>query len=582
MAKWDLGAFTLATFRHRLAHVEALPQLAVLGLLCGALTGIVMLAFRGLIELPLSLFLPDANSENFEQLRVGARFLLPVLGGLGVGFALTRLPVEYRSVGVVHVMERLSRHQGHLPLRNALVQFFAGALVLICGHSCGREGPAIHLGAASSSLLGQRLELPNNSMRTLVGCGSAAAIAASFNTPIAGVIFAMEVVMMEYSLTSFIPVILASVTATLLTLPVYGSAPAFSFPGLAMKSLLEIPLVVSLGLVAGLAAAMFVKLTHYVTTLPLGTPWQRMGVAGVLTGTVAMLVPQVMGIGYDTVNGALLGEIALTTLILITVAKLVLSACSIGLGVPAGLIGPSLVIGATLGGTIGNLGALASPDLGNAGAYVLLGMGAMMGATLQAPLAALMAVLELTADPAIILPAMLAIVVAAMTASEIFGTRSVFLTALEARGYRYQLDPLTLALQKVGVSGVMERSFARLDANTSIANARTAMSEEPRWIVIARDGAPAAVLNAADLAREVEAQAEAGADGAEIDLLEIPGIRMDVALIDHRATLQEARERIEQTGVEALCITRTTAPMIASVAGILTRQDIDDYYRFSH
>ncbi|MEE9255031.1 MAG: chloride channel protein, partial [Pseudomonadales bacterium] len=472
---------------------------------------------------------------------------------------------------------------GHLPARNALVQFFGGALALISGHSSGREGPAIHLGAASSSLLGQALELPNNSIRTLVGCGTAAAIAASFNAPIAGVIFAMEVVMMEYSLTSFIPVMLASVTATLLTLPVYGVEPAFSVPELAMKSLWEIPLVVLLGLIAGLAAALFIKIMRYVAGLPLGSPRQRIAIAGVLTGTTAIIVPQVMGIGYDTVNAALLGEIGLAALLLIMASKLVVSACSVGLGVPAGVIGPTLVIGATLGAALDHLGAVVIPNVANdLGVYALLGMGAMMGATLQAPLAALMAVMELTANPAIILPAMLAIVVATMTASELFKSRSIFITALEARGLHYLVDPLTLALRKVGVSGIMERALARLEALTSFEDARDALQEDPRWIVIARDNVPTAVLNAADLARHVDALGESGGNGDDIDLLEIPGLRMDVALMDQRATLQQARERVEQTGVEALCITRTSAPMIVTVVGVLTAQDIDDYYRFSH
>ncbi len=583
MAKWDFDAFTLATFRQRLAHVDALPQLAILGVLCGALTGIVMLGFRGAIEVPLSFVLPGGDSENFEDLPVFARFALPVVGGLAIGFVLTRLSAENRSVGVTHVMERLSRHQGHLPLRNALLQFFGGALVLLSGHSSGREGPAIHLGAASSSLLGQALELPNNSIRTLVGCGTAAAIAASFNTPVAGVIFAMEVVMMEYSPASFIPVILAAVTATLLTHLVYGAEPAFNVPELALNSLWEIPFVALLGLAAGLLAAIFIRLARSVADYPLGSPWQRVALAGVLTGTTAIIVPQVMGIGYDTVNAALLGEIGIAAVILIMASKLLVSACSVGLGVPAGLIGPTLVIGATLGAALGYLVAWVFPDYANnTGFYVLLGMGAMMGATLQAPLAALMAILELSANPGIILPAMLAIVVAAMTASEVFKSRSIFLTTLEARGFRYLTDPLTLALRKVGVSGIMERSLARLAAVTSVEAARTVMQDDPRWIVITRDNLPTAVLNAADLSRQLEILGESGGNADAIDLLEIPGLRMDVALVDQRATLQEARERVEQTGMEALCITRTSAPMIVSVVGVLTRQDIDDYYQFSH
>ncbi|MEJ2130926.1 MAG: chloride channel protein [Gammaproteobacteria bacterium] len=583
MPKWDLDAFTLARFRQRLAHVDALPQLALLGVFCGALTGIVMLAFRGAIELPLSFVLPGNDSENFEDLPMIVRFLLPVLGGLAIGFVVTRLRADTQSVGVVHVMERLSRHQGHLPLRNALLQFFGGALALICGHSSGREGPAIHLGAASSSLLGQALELPNNSIRTLVGCGTAAAIAASFNTPIAGVIFAMEVVMMEYSIASFIPVILTAVTATLLTRMVYGAAPAFSVPELGLHSLWEIPFVTLLGLVAGTLGALFVRLTRYAAELPIAAPWQRITLAGVLTGTVALVVPQVMGIGYDTVNAALLGEIGLATLVLIMASKLVVTACSVGLGVPAGLIGPTLVIGAALGGSLWYAGVFFSPDhANNPGFYVLLGMGAMMGGALQAPLAALMAILELTANPGIILPAMLAIVVvAAMTASELLATRSVFIMMLEARGLRYRADPLTLALQKVGVSVIMERRVARLDADVTAEAAQLALKDDPRWIVITRDNAPTAVLNAADLARELdELEHSPEADG-EIQLLEIPGLRMDVVSVDQRATLQEAREQVDESGVEAVCITRMSAPGIVIVVGVLTRQDIDDYYRFS-
>jgi len=130
-------------------------------------------------------------------------------------------------------MERLSRHQGHLPIRNAIVQFFGGILALISGQSGGREDPAIHLGAASSSLLGQAFSLPNNSIRTLVACGTAAAIAGSFNTPIAGVIFAMEVVMMEFTIGSFIPVIIAAVASTLLAHYVIGNEPAFTVAPLA-------------------------------------------------------------------------------------------------------------------------------------------------------------------------------------------------------------------------------------------------------------------------------------------------------------------------------------------------------------
>ncbi|HCW88494.1 MAG TPA: chloride channel protein, partial [Marinobacter sp.] len=176
--------------------MDALPQLAVLGLLSGLVTGAVILLFRLAIEWPLEQFLPGRESEAFEQLDWITRGLLPLSGALALGLLLQRLALQDRKVGVVHVMERLNYHQGYLTVRSALVQFFSGVITVITGQSAGREGPAVHLGAAFSSLMGQWMRLPNNSIRTLVACGCAAAISASFNTPISGVIFAMEVVMM--------------------------------------------------------------------------------------------------------------------------------------------------------------------------------------------------------------------------------------------------------------------------------------------------------------------------------------------------------------------------------------------------
>ncbi|MFV2090866.1 MAG: chloride channel protein, partial [Pseudomonadales bacterium] len=185
-------------FQRQLANVDALPQLSILAIGAGLLTGIVILVFRVAVDYILGHWLLPEGSESFEALGYARRFLLPIIGAGILAVTLSRLATADRHVGVVHVMERLSRHQGHLPVKNALVQFFGGILALVSGQSGGREGPAIHLGAASSSLLGQAFNLPNNSVRTLVACGAAAAIAGSFNTPIAGVIFAMEVVMMEY------------------------------------------------------------------------------------------------------------------------------------------------------------------------------------------------------------------------------------------------------------------------------------------------------------------------------------------------------------------------------------------------
>ncbi|HAK52110.1 MAG TPA: hypothetical protein DCM54_09450 [Gammaproteobacteria bacterium] len=201
--KLNLPRVSIKTFRRRLTSVDSTPQLAILGICSGLVTGIVIVIFRKMVETPLEYLL--GNSENFEGMDWPLYFLLPFGGAILIAVLMAFIKPDYRPVGVTHVLQRLGRYQGHLPAGNLLTQLFAGTLGLATGQSGGREGPAIHLGAAGSSLLGQYLNLPNNSIRILVGCGAAAAISGSFNTPIAGVIFSMEVIIMDIPLPVFFP-----------------------------------------------------------------------------------------------------------------------------------------------------------------------------------------------------------------------------------------------------------------------------------------------------------------------------------------------------------------------------------------
>ena len=550
----------------------------------------VILVFRVSVEFILGSWLLPGDSESFEQLSHFERLAFPVIGAVLLGATLSWLSAKHRRVGVVHVMERLSRYQGRLPGRNALVQFFGGIIALASGFSGGREGPAIHLGAASSSLLGQAFELPNNSIRTLVACGTAAAIAGSFNTPLAGVIFAMEVVMMEYAIASFIPVIISAVTATLLTQHFIGNEAAFLIAPVQMNSLLEIPFILLAGIIIGCVAAAFNVSVQLFARLAHWPFWLKALFAGAITGLAAITVPEVMGVGYDTVNGAMLGQISLTTLLAIIVFKTVASAASVGLGMPVGLIGPTFVIGAAIGGAMGIVGEMLQPGEAAAiGLYVMLGMAAMMAAVLQAPLAALMAVLELTANPHVILPAMLIVVVATLIANVVFGQKSVFLSTLETLGLQYPPDPVTAHLQRAGVGAIMNRDVVRVSNQCTIAEAEQAIAQSPRWLAIEdAPGEISSILNAADLQARLSIENEnpdSGAHQAEataaserrLDLFGIPGQRMDTADIDYRATIQEAQEVLNDSGVEALCVRRTSAPLIRSVLGVITQSDIDNY-----
>ncbi len=576
----------IPVFRRKLSGVDALPQLAVLGLLSGIVTGGVILLFRLAIEWPLEHFLPGQGSESFEELDLLTRGLLPLAGALGLGLFLHKLGLHDRKVGIVHIMERLNYHQGYISFRSAMVQFVSGVTTVITGQSAGREGPAVHLGAAFSSLLGQWMRLPNNSIRTLVACGCAAAISASFNTPISGVIFAMEVVMMEYTIAGFTPIILAAVSAAIVTQAVYGTEPAFSVPALTMNSLLEIPWILAIAVIIGIAAAGFIQLVDSMGRYHHRPVLLRIAVAGLLMVPFALVIPETMGIGYDTVSETIHGELGFWLLIGAGSAKLIITGLSIGLGMPSGVIGPTIFMGATLGGAMGLIGAQMFPDIASSvGFYAMLGMGAMMGAVLQAPLAALMALMELTRNPNIILPGMLMITTASLVTSEAFGKKSLFLTILKSQGLSYQNSPVIQALRRVSVGAIMERNILRTERALTLEEAKKALKSEPKWLLVEGSNGPTALLPAVDLARFLEdTEKQAAEEGTElpesIDLMEIPANRRDVAPVQYQATLEEALQQFDSTQAEALYVQRHVAPMIQRVYGVVLQTDIESYYQY--
>ncbi|MEZ0151684.1 MAG: chloride channel protein [Candidatus Reddybacter sp.] len=574
--QWHPDTF-FTRFRHRLAHVDALPQLALLGLVSGIVTGLIAVAFRLAIEWPLEFFLPAQQSEGFESLPLEARLLLPLAGTMLLILVIRKRSKAGRQCGVGHVIERYQQHQAHLPASNAIAQFVAGTIAAVSGHSVGREGPAVHLGATCSSLLGQKLGLPNNSLRIMVGCGVAAAIAASFNTPLAGVIFAMEVVLMEYTVTGFIPIILASVSGALVSRVCFGDAPAFSIPALTMGSLLELPFLIFCGIIVGLASSVVLKLHKYIQDLKTLSLTTRLFAAGVLTSIAAAFVPQVMGVGYDTVEAAMLGDLSLTLLLTIAVTKLLLSTVTIALGVPGGSIGPALVIGACLGGAIGIIGTSLSPEnSASSGFYATIGMGAMMAGVLNAPLAALMALLELTYNSAILLPAMLVIVIATITARLTSRLPGLFLVGRNPESFT---SPVFQSLSRAGVTSLMTRNFIAHSPRLTLDQAEVLLNQHPEWIVIEEGSDERAILRPSDLAHHMQAMEATGRKHEAIDLLEIPGERWRLHPIHPRSTLQEALMLIREENGFAVHVTQPHTAISSPVAGIITRDQIDNYYQ---
>lgn len=594
----------LDPLRLRLASPDALTPMAILGLFAGIVASALVTLFRFTLESLQIYFLGLPSPDNYSALPIEWRFWLPTLGGIILGVAFMLIPQAARAVGVGFVIIRFHRSQADLPWPNAIVQFFSAVWGLLVGLSNGREGPGVHLGATAGSLLGQRLDLPQNSVRTLVGCGAAAAIAASFNTPLAAVILVLELIVRQYTLATFIPIILASSAGALFSTLFFGDNPAFNIQLYHSLALWEIPVLVLLGLVIGAFAAAYTHIAevsiHRTWKWPV---WLRFGLIGIITGLVGMYLPQIMSISYDSVGLAAGAKFTLLLLLFLIVAKLLLSALTLGFGLPLGSIGPTLVIGGFTGSAFGTvLLSFTQIPISDVAYYTVLGMGAMMGATLQAPLAALTAVIELTGDTGTIMPAMVTIIIASLTSRTLFGKDGIYDAVLFANSQQLRLLSLWHNANDIAISSIINRNFTETTAQCSVSDLQKLKTATPEWLVVRDDHRqPIGVISGYELDRfvttltnhnppeetaseDVKPPETPGADthydekkpaerivDLTTELTMFPAKAVDIGL-----TLIEARELMRANKVDVLIGQRTTVPPFKRTFGVLTRSSLEE------
>lgn len=476
-----------------------LLPLVLLGCVIGVLAGVVMASFIGLLNLVLG-WLNGRSLEDFESLSVAWRFGLPIFGSLLLILLYRITPASAQTVGLAYVLERLQFGRGRLPLANTLFQFVAALISLATGHSVGREGPAVQMGAGLASWLGQITHRPPSQLRLLVGCGTAAAISAAFNTPLAGVLFAMEVVLMEYSILGFAPIIASAVSASAFTNIFLGPHAVLRPANLSLAGYGDMPSLLLTGLWLGLVAVLF----HYLVRLFLGfsikSRAMKLLLAGLIAGSLAIWVPEILGSGYDTINLALSDQLPLQLLLLILGAKLLSTAGAIGLGVPGGQIAPLLMLGVCAGGVAGAI----LPGESEPGLYALLGMAAMMGAVLHAPLAAIAAVLELSLSAEAMFPAMTVVLTANLVCQHVFRQPSLILTLLKKQGRLLHTDPLRTALAQRYLSELASFRFVELEPN-SAASIELALAKPQPWVLV-RDGEYCYLLKQAQLRHAYQQQ----------------------------------------------------------------------------
>lgn len=452
------------------ATLAFLRRLRGRGPLIGAVAGVVVgLAVGGAVVA----WREGIDAIQFVALGTGAEILSPDLalqpwwrivlalvgGGLLVGAVNHLLMPNRRPQGIADVIMAAQAQDGRLSVRGGIVGAALTALSIGCGASVGREGPAVHLGASLSSWTARLFGLSAGDARTLLGCGAAAAVAASFNAPIAGALFAHEVVVGHYGLRALAPVVMASASATVVSRWWYGDFPAFSVPPFRLQSFAEIPAFVGLGIGCGVLAVAFmwavVRTQREAGRLPI-PPWLRPAAAGLLVAAIALAEPRVLGVGYEAMDVALRGSLAWHAIALLLLAKFVATVASLGLGFHGGVFSPSLILGAVFGAAFGSAVAALFPEHASGpAAYALVGAAATSSAVLGAPISTALIVFELTADYRLAVVVMVAVVVANQAVRARIGVPSFFHWQLYARGVDLDRESDHALLGRISVSEAM-------------------------------------------------------------------------------------------------------------------------------
>jgi len=434
--------------------------MAVLAVAVGLAGGLGAVGFRHLINF----FQTLAYGSSDELLHVVLalpwylKVWVPAAGGLVVGPLVYFFAKEAKGHGVPEVMEAVALKGGVIRKRVVVVKSLASAISISTGGSVGREGPIVQIGSAIGSTLGQLLKVSQDRMRTLVGCGAAAGIAATFNAPIAGSMFALEVILGDFGLATFSPIVISSVVATAVSRAFLGDVPAFIVPTYELISAWEFPLYMGLGLFCAVVGVVFTKVLYLTEDLfdEFKFPeYLKAIIGGLILGVAGLFFPEILGVGYGGIDLALGQKLAWYALLLLIVVKILATSITIGSGGSGGIFAPSLFLGAMAGGFFGAVVHQFLPTVtASPGAYSIVGMGAVVSATTHGPLAAMLILFEMTGNYKIILPLMLSCILATIFAG-MLKKDSIYTLKLARRGINIREGKEINVLKSMFVKDVM-------------------------------------------------------------------------------------------------------------------------------
>ena len=401
--------------------------------------GLGAVGIQYLIKLFQELFWGDWNLDldYLNSVPVYVKVLAPTIGGFFVGLIVFLVAKEAKGHGVPEVMEAIALRNGLIRARVVFAKLLASAICIGSGGSTGREGPVIQIGASVGSTIGQFLRVNPERMKIFVGCGAAAGIAAVFNAPVAGALFSLEIILGDFGVAQFGPIVIASVVATVVSRWFLGNNPAFEVPEYNLVSPVELIPYAILGIIAGLVALMFIKTLYsiedYFEKLKLHDIIKTM-LGGLMIGIMGIFVPHIYGVGYNSMDLALLGELPWMLMLGLIFFKILATSLSLGSGGSGGIFAPSLFLGTMTGGFFGALVHKVIPDhSATSGAYSLVGMGAVVAGATHAPITAILIIFEMTGDYAIILPLMISAIIATVLTTKL-KKESIYTLKLIRRG----------------------------------------------------------------------------------------------------------------------------------------------------
>jgi CIC family chloride channel protein len=400
--------------------------------------------------------------------------LIPAIGGLIVGPLIYFFAREAKGHGVPEVMLAVATMGGRIRPRVAVIKSLASSICIGSGGSVGREGPIVQIGSALGSSLGQLFKLSEEKVKILVACGAAGGIAATFNAPLAGIFFALEVILGEYGFKFFSSVVLSSVTATVISRSFLGDHPAFMVPPYRLLSVWEIPLYFIFGFLAAFTALLFIKSIYKCEDIFDSwkiTEYTKPAFGGLIIGSIGLFFPQIFGVGYEAIELALYGKIAIGLVSILVLVKILATSVTLGSGGSGGVFAPSLFIGAMLGESFGKLTQLIVPSIAiPSGACALVGMGAVFAGASHAPISAILIMFEMTGNYMIILPLMITCIISTVVVRRFTG-ESIYTLKLRRRGIDIQRGRGLDIMESITVSDTMVKNVITIDENTAIRNA---------------------------------------------------------------------------------------------------------------